>query len=115
MLDRAPGAGELLDQLERASIVDKLPDDVIGMNSVVTFLFDGAAYRSFKLVYPHEADIAQKRISVLTPVGAMLLGLTEGQTIDWESGERRHRLSIERVGAQGRARAPARLEAHAAR
>jgi regulator of nucleoside diphosphate kinase len=41
------------------------------------------------LVYPHEADISQGRISILTPVGAALLGLTPGQSIEWttRSGE----------------------------
>ncbi|GEP07041.1 hypothetical protein MOX02_50790 [Methylobacterium oxalidis] len=35
------------------------------------------------LVYPGEADIGQARISVLTPVGAALLGLSKGQSISW--------------------------------
>lgn len=35
------------------------------------------------LVYPGEADIGQGRISVLTPVGAALLGLSKGLSIDW--------------------------------
>jgi regulator of nucleoside diphosphate kinase len=114
MLDRAPGAGELLDQLERATVIDKLPGDVIGMNSPATFVHDGSTYRGFRIVYPNEADIAQKRISVLTPVGAMLLGLSEGQSVEWETAGRRHRLRVERVGAQSpRARPP--VEALAAR
>jgi regulator of nucleoside diphosphate kinase len=36
-------------------------------------------------VYPHEADIALRRISVLTPVGAALIGLSVGQTIDFQT------------------------------
>ena len=37
------------------------------------------------LVYPGEADIARGRISVLTPIGAALIGLSAGQSIDWET------------------------------
>ena len=43
------------------------------------------------LVYPHDADIARRRVSVLTPVGAALLGLSVKQTISFRTrtGERR--------------------------
>ena len=41
--------------------------------------------REVVLVYPHEADIALKRISVLTPVGAALIGLSVGQTIEFQT------------------------------
>jgi regulator of nucleoside diphosphate kinase len=37
------------------------------------------------LVYPHEADLDAGRISVLTPVGAALIGLSVGQSIEWQS------------------------------
>ena len=35
------------------------------------------------LVYPGEADIEQGKISILTPIGAALIGLSKGQSIDW--------------------------------
>src|SRR6478752_1369634 len=43
------------------------------------------------LVYPLDADIARRRVSVLTPVGAALLGLSVNQTISFRTrtGERR--------------------------
>ena len=43
------------------------------------------------LVYPLDADIARRRVSVLTPVGAALLGLSINQTISFRTrtGERR--------------------------
>ena len=46
-------------------------------------------------VYPAESDIERGLVSVLTPIGAALLGLSEGQSIDWTSriGESR-RLTI---------------------
>ena len=43
------------------------------------------------LVYRAESDIEQGRVSVLTPIGAALLGSSQGQSIQWNtrSGEAR--------------------------
>jgi len=76
----------LLDEIDRADIVapDALPSDVISMSSTVEFIDEGTGVgRTIQLVYPHEADIEQGRISILTPVGAGLIGLREGQSIAW--------------------------------
>jgi regulator of nucleoside diphosphate kinase len=35
------------------------------------------------VVYPNDADIEAQRISVLTPIGAALIGLRPGQSIQW--------------------------------
>ena len=81
--------GEYLsDELSRAFIV---PDDccaanVVRMGSAVTYRDHATArVRKVTLVYPHEADANQQRISVLTPIGAALIGLTIAQTIEWPS------------------------------
>ena len=84
---KAPlAAGLLLDEIERAEIrADHLvADSVIGMQSVVEFV-DGAhdLRQTVTLVYPTEANISEGRISILTPVGAGLIGLTAGQSIHW--------------------------------
>jgi regulator of nucleoside diphosphate kinase len=36
-------------------------------------------------VYPHDANIDLQRISILTPIGAALIGLSPTQTIQWPS------------------------------
>ena len=48
--------------------------------------------RTVELVYPKDADIAENRISILTPVGAGLLGLRVGQTISWPDRAGQERL-----------------------
>lgn len=97
-LDRAPGAVDLFTELSRAKVVAKLPEHVVGVGSVATFEYDGSTYRDYELVDPHRADIAQQRISVLTPVGAMLLGLSAGQSIEWVGpDERPHKVAVEDV------------------
>ena len=80
-------AGRLLDELERARIVPEadLPDDVVAMGSDVDFRDEvGGRDRSVRLVYPTDADIDTHRISVMTPVGVALVGLSVGQAIDWQ-------------------------------
>ena len=54
--------------------------------------------REVELVYPDEADHVTGRVSVLAPVGCALLGLSAGQSIDWNlPGGKVHRLRVERV------------------
>jgi regulator of nucleoside diphosphate kinase len=52
------------------------------------------------LVLPHEADISRGRVSVLTPVGAALIGLSEGQRITFSMpwGQERT-LAVVKVGS----------------
>jgi len=89
-------AEELLSELERARLVtpERLPPTAVRMGSQVTYVADGKT-RTVTLVYPGEADIAAGRISIMTPVGAALIGLSEGQSITWTARDgRRHELSV---------------------
>jgi regulator of nucleoside diphosphate kinase len=89
-------AEELLGELARARLAsdEALPADTVQMGSTLTYEADGRQ-RRVTLVYPTEADIDAGRISVATPIGAALLGLAEGQSIDWTARDgRQHRLSI---------------------
>lgn len=93
---RAPlAASLLLDEIDRAEIrADHLvADSVIRMQSVVEFV-DGAhdLRQTVTLVYPTEANISEGRISILTPVGAGLIGLAAGQSINWPDRDGRERL-----------------------
>ena len=78
--------GLLLREINRATIrtAARFPSGVVTMHSRVTFV-DAAIgdERTVELVYPGEADISVGRISILTPVGAGLIGLSEGQSILW--------------------------------
>jgi regulator of nucleoside diphosphate kinase len=84
-------AEALLDELERAEVVDdeSLPASVVRMGSRVRFATEGQGERLVELVYPVDADIAAGKVSVLTPVGAALIGLSDGQTITWETRDGR--------------------------
>ncbi|MQX91451.1 nucleoside diphosphate kinase regulator [Sinorhizobium meliloti] len=85
-LDRVPDVAEaLLSELDRARIAapGKLPKDSVQMGSTVAFDADNGFAKEVRLVYPGEADIEAGKISVLTPIGAALIGLSVGQSIDW--------------------------------
>ena len=99
-------AGLLLQEIERASTAGtgKVPRDVVRMMSRVDFVDEDSAERhSVELVYPKDADTDLHRISVLTPIGAALIGMRCGEAIEWVDlrGARR-RLRIVEV-AQGAA------------
>jgi regulator of nucleoside diphosphate kinase len=105
--ERSPlAAGLLLLEIERASTAGtgKVPRDVVRMMSRVDFVDEDSAERhSVELVYPKDADTDLHRISVLTPIGAALIGMRCGEAIEWVDlrGARR-RLRIVEV-AQGAA------------
>ena len=79
-------ANFLMRELERAST--DAPDGegrIVRMQSHVRFRDESTGQvREVQLVYPGEADPARGRISILTPVGTALIGLTEGQSIRWK-------------------------------
>ena len=67
--------------------------------SNVTFEDEGSgALHAVQLVYPKDADTEEHRVSILTPIGAGLIGMRVGQTISWpnRAGEYR-RLRILKV------------------
>ena len=90
-----PATAEFLaGEVERATVVpDAAPlAGIVGMESEVTFRDDTTGLQKrVTLVYPKSADIEAGRISVLTPIGAALIGLSAGQAISFvtPSGELR--------------------------
>ncbi len=80
------GRAELESELARAKIVapQAMPPQVVTMNSTVRFGVDTAGDDfELTLVYPKDVDASGKTISILAPVGSALLGLSQGDYIDW--------------------------------
>lgn len=96
LLDRADahdlGSNLLRAELDRARIVPirQLPPKVVSMRSRVKF-FLSTQNRDLEmtLVYPRELQDPEREVSVLSPVGAALLGLAEGSRFDWQLGDGR--------------------------
>lgn len=73
-------------ELARARIVDPkdIPPNLVTMNSRVTYENMKSRERhTVRLVYPRYANAGESQISVLAPLGSALLGLSEGQEIEW--------------------------------
>ena len=104
-------AEELLSEMERADVVtaEAIPPNVVQMGSDVVFESDNGETRRVRLVFPGQADIAAGRISILTPIGAALIGLSEGQSIAWKTRDGRSRqltiLAVEGMVADVRVQA----------
>jgi regulator of nucleoside diphosphate kinase len=98
LLDTIPSghtfdADALLSELGRANIVHPwdVPPRVVTMNSTVRFVvagIDGELCRT--LVYPKDAVPSEAHLSVLTPVGCAMLGLSEGDSMGWAQHDGRH-------------------------
>lgn len=91
----------LLEQeLARAEIItsQQAPPDLVTMNSTVrlTDLGTGESLL-YTLVFPHEADYKEGRISILAPLGTALLGFRVGDVVDWQMPAGNRRLRIEEV------------------
>jgi regulator of nucleoside diphosphate kinase len=91
-------AAMLLEEIERAELhePETLPQSAVTIGSEVDFVDERTnQMRTVELVFPALANIAEGRISILTPMGAALYGLAAGQSIDWpdlDGNERRIRI-----------------------
>ena len=84
--DAFPGKAELETELERAKIVEPkdVPSTVVSMNSTVRFRVESSSEEfNLTLVYPKDMDSSGEKISILAPVGSALLGLSQGDEIEW--------------------------------
>jgi regulator of nucleoside diphosphate kinase len=90
----AEGAALLRRELERAVVVfaDEVPQSFVKLNSVVEYeeLSSGKT-RTVSVVAPQDANIDENRISVVTPVGAAVLGLVAGESFTWNTDDGRPR------------------------
>ncbi len=92
-------AEALISELERAKIVadGRIGAHIVRIGSTVDYEAEGIT-RTVTLVLPVDADISAGRISILTPIGTALLGLSPDQSIDWTARDgRTHRLTVTAV------------------
>lgn len=76
----------LREEMKKATLVKRedLPADVVRLNSKVT-VQEGSKDHLIELilVVPEKADIKQRKISVLAPLGTALIGFRQGEKIKW--------------------------------
>ncbi|MGB6151480.1 MAG: GreA/GreB family elongation factor [Pricia sp.] len=90
---------KLLGELDSARICDEadMPKDVIRFNSSVTIASQKGWRKTFKLVLPNDSDVKNAKISILTPMGAAVMGYAEGDSVIWEFPAGEQQLTIEKV------------------
>lgn len=98
--DHTKAADLLFRELERAKVVPnhKLDKGIVRIGSFVSYTIGTTPVRRVQVVLPYLADISANRISVLTPIGAALIGLSQGQVIAFETQNgRRQTLQVASV------------------
>ncbi len=81
-----PTMKRLEDELARADVVkpQDIPSNVVTMNArVQVSIADAKTPTEVTLVYPHDFKGIDGQVNVLAPIGAAILGLAEGQVIEW--------------------------------
>ncbi|HET6721363.1 MAG TPA: GreA/GreB family elongation factor [Chitinophagaceae bacterium] len=80
-------AEDLRIELKKAKVVNKddFPDDIVRLNSKVRIKAEGNdKVMELMLVTPDKADIKQKMISVMAPIGTALIGFRQGEKVKWQ-------------------------------
>ncbi len=79
-------AEKLLTELKSAKIVEQneIDGDVVTMNSIVKIHFqNNKTTMEFQIVYPIDANIKERKISIFSSVASALIGYRVGDEIDW--------------------------------
>lgn len=80
-------AEDLHAELKKAKLVNKddFPLDAVRINSTVRIKAeDKDEVMEFMLVTPDRANIKERRISVMAPIGTALIGFRKGQQVKWQ-------------------------------
>lgn len=84
-------------EVERAKVLkdEEMPDNVVRLNSKVKVVdVESKREMQFTIVHPQLADVKQNKISVLTPMGSALIGLSVGSEINWKMPAGMRRLKV---------------------
>lgn len=64
-------------------ISDKIPLDVVRLNSKVTVQGPVGNAHEYTVVLPEKSNIQEKKISILAPMAMALFGYSQGDEIEW--------------------------------
>ena len=90
----------LAEELKRAKVVkdDKIGADVVRLNSFVEVQDQGNNnIMDFHIVLPSQANLNEKKISILAPLGIALIGFKKGQVVEWQMPAGKKSLKIVEV------------------
>ena len=81
-----PTMQHLEDELARAEVVkpQDVPANVVSMNAkAMITIAPSTESVEITLVYPHDFKGEKGQVNAIAPIGAAILGLAEGQCIEW--------------------------------
>lgn len=87
-------------ELDRADVVEPtaIPPNVVTMNSQVRIEdVETGLENVYTLVFPSDASISERKISILAPIGTALLGSRVGSTVNWPVPAGRRTVRIKEV------------------
>ncbi|BFU94406.1 MAG: RNA polymerase-binding protein Rnk [Nitrospira sp.] len=87
-------------ELDRAHIVKPaaVPPDVVTMNSRVRLIdAETKEEQVYTIVFPSQANVEQRKISILAPIGTAILGYRVGDTVEWSVPGGVRKLRIEEI------------------
>ena len=93
----------LKNKLKRAEVVspESIPEDVVTMNATPEFRnLETGQLMAYTIVYPGDADIIERKISILTPISSSLFGHASGDSVLADTPSGPLRLMIERIRYQ---------------
>jgi regulator of nucleoside diphosphate kinase len=108
--DTSPVFEFLRREVERATVVDDADADVpfVKLGSRLTFEDDSGRIHTGRVGFPGQLVGCPDVISILTPVGSALFGLSEGQSIAYETPDGRIKtLTVLRIPRGGTSEEPA--------
>ena len=80
-------AEDLLAELKKAKLVskDEFPANVVRLNSTVRIKPKDKDYvMELMIVTPDKADIKERNISIMSPIGTALIGFRQGENVKWQ-------------------------------
>ena len=91
---------KLREELDRAIVVDShsIPPGVVTLDAKVEFEdLNTGEIEDYIITFPDRANLEEKRVSILAPIGTGLIGCREGNIVTWATPGGRRRLKIRRV------------------
>ena len=100
---------KLREELDRAAVIDStaIPAGLVTMDSTVEFEDLGTGeVEAYTITFPDRADVEEKRLSILAPIGTALIGYRIGDLVRWSTPGGVRQLKIRRVTAPAPQPAP---------
>jgi len=101
---------KLGEELDRAVVIDSaaFPAGVVTMESAVEFEDLGTGeIEEYTITFPDRADLEQKRMSILAPIGIALIGCRVGDVVKWTTPGGIRQLKVRHVTPAAPQLAPA--------